>query len=274
MPSQTGTAFTSANGSAPSQAPAAASTQAALTSDTDDAAAKLATTASTVTAIPTEKTDAGESSQDRITEAMAPGKSVESAAPSAMGHSGGNRDATPQHGEPEARGHNASPEPLMTSRAVAFAAAMTLVSSPDGTLRITSLPSAPPTLASLLPEESRANLDSMVQTMRVMVRDTVSEATLHLRPEHFGEVTIQVRVDGKSVSAIINTESPGVREWLQAQESTIRNGLSEHGLHLERLLVQRDGRHERRQQAPQQQGAKRRRTRDDADAQQTFEISV
>lgn len=162
----------------------------------------------------------------------------------------------------------------MASRAVAFTSAMTLVSSPDGTLRIASLLSAPPPRVSLLPEESTANIDSMVQTMRVMVRETVSEATLHLHPEHFGEVTIQVRVDGKSVSAIVNTESSGVREWLQGQESTLRNGLSEHGLQLDRLVVQRDGRHDRRQQGQPEQGPRRRRTRDDADAQQTFEVSV
>jgi flagellar hook-length control protein FliK len=155
-----------------------------------------------------------------------------------------------------------------------FAGAMTLVPSPDGTLRIASLLSAPLSLASLPQEASRANIESMVQTMRVMVRDTVSEATVHLHPEHLGEVTIQVRVDGKNVSAIVNAESAGVREWMQGQESTIRNGLSEHGLQLDRLVVQRDGRQDRRQQGQPQQGPRRRRGRDDADAQQTFEVSV
>jgi flagellar hook-length control protein FliK len=163
----------------------------------------------------------------------------------------------------------------MVSRAVAFASAMTLVASPDGTLRMASPLTAPAPVAMLMaPEHSQANLDQMVQSMRVMVRDTVSAATVHLHPEHFGEVSIQVRVDGKTVSAVVNTESAGVREWLQGQESTIRNGLSEHGLQLDRLVVQRDGRQDRRQQGAQQQGPRRRRTRADADAQQTFEISV
>ena len=163
----------------------------------------------------------------------------------------------------------------LVGRNLAMSAAISLIASPDGTLRLSSTTSAPLTAASVLREPPVGNLDQMVQTMRVMVKDSVSEATVHLHPEHFGEVSIQVRVDGKSVSAIVHTESAGVREWLQGQESTIRNGLSEHGLQLDRLLVQRDGRQDRRQNAPSQQpGQPRRRLRGGEDQQQTFELTV
>jgi flagellar hook-length control protein FliK len=186
----------------------------------------------------------------------------------------GGREQSFQHAESDSHARNAGPEPPAVSRSLAWSTAMTLVSAPDGTLRLasplaTSLLSAPTLL-----EPPPANLDQMVQTMRVMVKDGVSEATVHLNPEHFGEVSIQVRVDGKTVSAIVHTESAGVREWLQGQESTLRSNLSEQGLQLDRLVVQRDGRQDRRHNAPQQQGQPRRRTRTEDDSQQTFELSV
>jgi flagellar hook-length control protein FliK len=136
---------------------------------------------------------------------------------------------------------------------------LTLVASPDGTLRLTPAAQVAPTLIPMLPQDEMVNTERMIQTMRVMVKDQVSEATIHLRPEHFGDVSIEVRVDGKSVSAIIHAESSSVREWLQGQEGSLRNGLSEQGLHLDRLMVQRDGRQDRRE--AQQQPSEQRRQR-------------
>jgi flagellar hook-length control protein FliK len=192
---------------------------------------------------------------------------------SSFAGSGGRNDA-PQHGETESHARGAT-ELSLGGRSLAMSAAISLIASPDGTLRLASATAAPLTVAPILREPPVGNLDQMVQTMRVMVKDSVSEATVHLHPEQFGEVSIQVRVDGKSVSAIVHAESAGVREWLQGQESTLRNGLSEHGLQLDRLVVQRDGRQDRRQNAPsQQQGQPRRRLRGEQDPQQTFELTV
>ena len=176
---------------------------------------------------------------------------------------------------PEARGRASAQElAFVTRTATAFSPALTLVALPDGTLRLASGVSAPVALAPLLPEQATANIDQMVQSMRVMVKDSISEATVHLRPEHFGDVRIQVRVDGKNVSAIVHTDSTGVHEWLNGQESTIRSGLAEHGLQLDRLIVQRDGRQDRRHAAHEQPEPRRRRVRRDADSNQTFEVSV
>ena len=152
---------------------------------------------------------------------------------------------------------------------------LTLVASPDGTLRLTPAANITPMVTPLLPEEQSANLERMVQTMRVMTRDKVTEATVRLRPEHFGEVRIQVRIEGTSVSAVIHTESGSVREWLQGQEGSLRNGLSEQGLQLDRLVVHRDGRQDRREAQHQQSDRRRPRPRQaSSDAQQTFEITV
>jgi flagellar hook-length control protein FliK len=142
----------------------------------------------------------------------------------------------------------------------------------DGTLRLAA-PLLTAGAGALSSDEQIANIQQLVQTMRVMSRETVSTATLRLRPEHLGEVTIDVRVDGKSVSAIIHSESASVREWMQGQESTLRNGLSEHGLHLLKLQVERDGRQEQRE-GQQQPERRRPRARQHDTAQGTFEITV
>ena len=148
-----------------------------------------------------------------------------------------------------------------------------LITAADGTLRL-GAPVPPLGAGALAADEQIANLQRMVQTMRVMVRETVSQATVRLRPEHLGEVTIDVRVDGTSVSAVIHSESANVREWMQGQESTLRNGLSEHGLHLEKLQVQRDGRHDGREEPHQQPERRKARARQHDAAQGTFEITV
>ena len=63
-----------------------------------------------------------------------------------------------------------------------------------------------------------------------------------------------------------------LREWLLSQESVMRAGLSDHGLHLHRLLVQRDPRHERRDAPEQEQ--KRARSRRSREGDAHFEVSV
>jgi flagellar hook-length control protein FliK len=156
----------------------------------------------------------------------------------------------------------------------AAAALLTLVAGPDGALRLTPAAMASPVLTPILPQDQTANIDQLVQTMRVMVKEQVTEATVHLRPQHFGEVSIKVRMDGKSVSAIIQTESSQVRDWMLGQEGTLRNGLSEQGLQLERLVVQRDGRQDRRDNSQQQPERRRQRQRPQSESQQTFEITV
>ena len=151
---------------------------------------------------------------------------------------------------------------------------MILMAAADGTLRLAPAVAAGPVAApaGAMPSETAANIEQIVASMRVMTRETVSQATIHLRPEHFGQVSINIRVDGKLVSAVIQTESAQVREWLQAHEAALRSGLAEQGLQLDRLYVSRDPRHDRRDGHPQQQERRRQRPRDEQ--QGTFEIAV
>src|SRR5207247_6682121 len=96
------------------------------------------------------------------------------------------------------------------------------------------------------------NVSRMIESMRVQIKDGIQEATVHLKPEHLGEVTISVRVERGVVSAIVHTATPAVQQWLEAQEGKLRSGLLAQVLHLERFYVHRDGSQERREQPRQQ----------------------
>jgi flagellar hook-length control protein FliK len=137
---------------------------------------------------------------------------------------------------------------------------------------VTASVEIPSGAAPTLPAE---NVERLVQTMHVNVKAGVMEATVKLRPEYLGEVTIQLRVDGSNVTAVVQTDAPGVRQWLESQEQTIRNGLAAHGLDLERLIVNPDG--ERQQQAHDETEANESRRRAYRRRQQSaerFEITV
>jgi len=113
-----------------------------------------------------------------------------------------------------------------------------------------------------LPEQD--SVTRFIQTFRVQARNGLTEATVRLKPEHLGEVSIAVRVDRGSVTAVVNAADPGVRQWLRGQEDTIRATLAEQGLTLESLVVDSDGERQdqgaaeqetqRRQRAPRRQG--------------------
>jgi flagellar hook-length control protein FliK len=121
-------------------------------------------------------------------------------------------------------------------------------------------PIAPAAAAPTAPAQVDAeNVETLVQAMRVTAKAGGWEATVRLRPEHLGEVTIALRVEGKNVSAVVQAESAGVRQWLMSQEDAVRSGMSEHGLQLDRFAVSRDGqRREAEEQQPQQQQQRRR----------------
>jgi hypothetical protein len=125
---------------------------------------------------------------------------------------------------------------------------------------------------SMTPQERAANISQLVRSMQVLVRNGIGEVTVRLRPEHLGDVSILIRVDGKSVSATVRAESQSVREWLLSQEDALRAGLAQQGLTLDRLVVQRDTRHDRGDREPPQ--ARRPRTRRHPGGSERFEVSA
>jgi flagellar hook-length control protein FliK len=117
-------------------------------------------------------------------------------------------------------------------------------------------------------------MPQLVQAMRTQFRDGIGEAKLRLRPEHLGEVTIALRVEHQSVSATINADLAAVRDWIETKESALRQGLAEHGLHLEELVVRED--EQRPRDEPRRDGrpdAQARRVRRSA-SQPQFEVMV
>jgi flagellar hook-length control protein FliK len=116
------------------------------------------------------------------------------------------------------------------------------------------------------------NVTRLIQAMRVQVASgSLSEATVQLRPEHLGEVTVSVRVDHGSVSAVVHAETADVRDWLRSREDSLRSGLADHGLQLDRLVVQRDRPHDRQ---PQQQQPRPPRTVRRGTATPRFDVTV
>ena len=117
--------------------------------------------------------------------------------------------------------------------------------------------------------------DRIVQSLKLQVQRGGGDAVLHLQPDHLGPVAISLRVENGSVSAVITAEHPGVAEWLQSNQQSLRDGLQESGLHLERFVVQRDGQspsdRQRREWAESRRRDFRRRL---PQTDSTFEISV
>ena len=116
----------------------------------------------------------------------------------------------------------------------------------------------------------------LVQTMRMQFRDGIGDAVVRLRPEHLGEVSISLRVDQQSVSATVHAEVAAVRQWLESQEASLRSGLAEQGLHLEKFVVREDPQ-QNQQQADHEEAQRRNRQarrQRDTEGEPRFEITV
>jgi flagellar hook-length control protein FliK len=189
-----------------------------------------------------------------------------------------------QNSEQESRQSPAAQRLAAALSSIGSPAAESAGSAPAPVFTVTGAPSAPvaavhtvaPTApASALQHPDVENVHRLVETMRITAKAGGWEATVRLRPEHLGEVTIALRVDGNTVSAVVQAESASVRQWLQSQEEAVRSGLSEHGLDLGRYQVDRDGQRRDAEDPQQQQQPRRRSTpRRSADADQRFEVVV
>jgi hypothetical protein len=83
---------------------------------------------------------------------------------------------------------------------------------------------------------------SVVQTARFQARQGGGEAHIKLNPEHLGELSVLVKIDGSVVSATLRAESPLVRSWIESHQQELRAALKEQGLVLDSLVVDADGR--------------------------------
>ena len=118
---------------------------------------------------------------------------------------------------------------------------------------------------------------SIVQSMRMQMKDGIGTAVVNLEPNYLGHVTIALKVEGGQVTATLHAENPQVRAWMEANEPMLRQGLSEQGLTLDRLLVSEErlseeqSRSDARRQSQDQEQPRHKPRRDETS---TFEVVV
>jgi flagellar hook-length control protein FliK len=118
------------------------------------------------------------------------------------------------------------------------------------------------------------NLSRLVESMKVQYRQGIPEATIRLKPEHFGEVTISIRVERGAVSAVMHADTPEAQQWLAGHEDRLRSGLADQGLHLDRYVVQRDRSQDQPRQQHQQQRQAFSRFRRGQEPAERFEVTA
>jgi flagellar hook-length control protein FliK len=143
--------------------------------------------------------------------------------------------------------------------------------SPEASARPAATAAVIPAQTLATPQQDAENVTRLVESMRVQWRQGVPEATVRLRPEHLGEVTISIRVERGVVSAVVHAETPAVQQWLESQEDKLRNGLADQGLSLERFVVRERQQEQRREQRQHQPPPRFRQPKDDGPR---FEVSV
>lgn len=121
----------------------------------------------------------------------------------------------------------------------------------------------------------------VVHSIRLQAMAGGGEAQVRLRPEYLGELTVAVKVERGVVSASLHAETPAVRQFIEANEASLRQALAEHGLHLDKLTIlheapqPKSADQDRRGQARDEQARQQspRRPRPEAEAA-TFEVVV
>ena len=136
-----------------------------------------------------------------------------------------------------------------------------------------------PALAHAADEPVHAQI---VQSLRVQWAGGAGEARVRLRPEYLGNVVATIKVEQGTVTATLQADTPEVRRWMEANTQSLREGLVEHGLKLDRLVVlseptrgeSSDSRHGRPRGRQPHQPQPQPRQRRPADANTTFDLDI
>jgi hypothetical protein len=131
---------------------------------------------------------------------------------------------------------------------------------------------AAPAGSTMVPDDMSTQI---VQAVNMQWNDGVGEARITLRPDYLGGVSISLHVDQGSVTAVLHADSPAVRTWLQSNEPMLRQGLSEQGLTLERLVIAEQGQTEAGDAPRDESGSRQeqpRRQRQRPDSNESFEL--
>jgi flagellar hook-length control protein FliK len=135
-----------------------------------------------------------------------------------------------------------------------------------------SAPIAPAVLKSFASAaaDDEVVVPQLVRAMHLQVVRGGGAARLQLEPHHLGAVSVALRVENGVVSAMVTAEQAGVRHWIQAHETTLRQALAEQGLVLDELRVEADDEPANGRSGREYDGAPRRRSRRPDTA--TFEL--
>jgi hypothetical protein len=77
----------------------------------------------------------------------------------------------------------------------------------------------------------------IVRSARLQLAGDIGQARIHLRPEHLGDVIVDLRVEQGDVIASLRADAPEVREWIQSRAEELRAALGAHGLDLVHVSV-------------------------------------
>jgi flagellar hook-length control protein FliK len=170
----------------------------------------------------------------------------------ANGQGSGSGDSSSNHTLPSFAGRHGGPHALsFTVGAPSPIDAPTLAAAADA---------AGHAIDASLDIPERDVVAQLVHSLRMQFRDGIGEAVVKLRPEHLGSVQISIKVENGAMKATVQAEMPAVRQWLESNQDTLKNGLADHGLRLERFVVEPDGeRAATSDDARQQQEQQRRR---------------
>jgi flagellar hook-length control protein FliK len=129
---------------------------------------------------------------------------------------------------------------------------------------------------------SPGTTDLIIQAIRLQWTKGGGEAQIRLEPRQFGDLTVSVSVNQGQVVARLQADTPIVREWLQANQQLLRQGLADQHLTLSRLEISepsaesrhgapRDGQSSRdgRGSSRDERSARRPRT---PDTEETFDV--
>lgn len=122
--------------------------------------------------------------------------------------------------------------------------------------------------------EEAAVLPQIVKSIRLQAVQGTTEARVQLKPEHLGNLNITLKVEHNQVTATIQADVAAVRQWIESHEASLRQALSEQGLHLARLVVHPDDQQAAGEQRDGERPGRQPRRRSWRDEEQTFEVLV
>lgn len=213
-------------------------------------------------AVPGPQTESPELIEGKVSKAYLRGQAIDTPAPEpelAARTFAGAEPRTAGDGPPERDGrhHQGARQPLSSGSFIEN------LTGGGGLGQVFSVrgPEAPAREASPAQQEPTSGgepLDqAIVKSLKVQWNQGAGEARLRLHPEFLGELSVSLRVIGASVTAVLQSDSPAVREWVQAHQADLRRALEESGLSLDNLVVDEDGHSQEQHEQPAQDGHRR-----------------